>query len=299
MNAPPIVWASCPPLAAESLHRPEPALPAGSCDAHMHVFGEPARYPPAKGARYTSPGAPLDTYMHVAAALGLDRAVLVQPSYYGSDNAYLLDCLARSPGRYRGVVMAPASTPLRELRAWHQLGVRGLRLDLFKASAEGKSVEAVVSDLRASCESAARLGWSVDLYVPGQLCLQITPAFGDLACPVTIAHMGYLVTAPSISESACGEFIDAARAAAVWVKLTGFYRYGEGAGRERARWLAQALLDAMPQRLLWGSDWPHVMSPPQDSGDLLGEFLMLCPHESTQRQILVDNPTHLYGFGPA
>lgn len=265
----------------------------------MHVFGPPTRYPPAQGARYTLPEATAHHYQATAAALGLYRAVLVQPSFYGSDNRCLLDTLATGAGRYRGVAIASPEADMGLMRRWHQQGVRGLRLDLFMAQAQGRTVQDILAGFRASCATAAELGWSVDLYVPGKLCLALLPAFDRLPCPVSVAHMGYLVPNDTLSDTACQEFVDAARSSGTWVKLTGSYRYGQDAGRQRARWLAQMLLDAMPHRLLWGSDWPHVMAAPQNSGALLAEFLELCLDERQRQQILVDNPARLYDFMPS
>jgi len=262
----------------------------------MHVFGPADRYPPSGEARYTLPLATGRDYTATALALGLRRAVLVQPSFYEEDNRCLLDALRQPAGDWRGIVMAPLETPLSILRSWHELGVRGLRLDLFKARASGLPESAIHDLLARAGRLAQRLEWSVDLYVPGSLCHDALPVIATMPCPVSIAHMGY-VTRDDAEDGVHEEPFVARLAASgnIWVKLTGPYRL-EQADTGHADRMAAALIDAMPDRLLWGTDWPHVMAPPQDSGALLNRLATWCPTAAVSRRILVDNPCRLYGF---
>lgn len=291
----PSVHMSEPPLPAERISPPGFAMPADACDAHMHVFGSASAYHAQPDARYTLPDATAADYRGTATALGLRRAVLVQPSYYGADNACLLDALDADPAQRRGVVIAADDVGPGELAAWHARGVRGLRLDFFKQRASGSPLARQQDVLLRTCERAARLGWSVDLYIPGATCWQMARSFERLPCPVSIAHMGYLTPMEGITDTQCQEFVALVRGAPVWPKLSGAYRYGPGLGQARAKWLTSALIAAAPDRVLWGSDWPHVMSPPQDGGALLRHALAACD-ATVAADILVHNPARLYGF---
>lgn len=283
------------PIPAHALERLAWTLPIGACDAHMHVFGPPARYPADAAARYTCPPASIADYRRVAAALGLQRAVFVQPSFYGTDNLCLLDALAQTPNT-RGVVMIGAGVSSAQLSEWHAVGVRGLRVDLFRLKALGRTLDEIKVEVLAKCELAARLGWSVDLYVPGGIACGLADSFGTLPCPLSIAHMGYLGV-DQVSDAQCAAFLDAVEGGPVWFKLSGLYRYGPGRGQVRAEYLAKQLIARVPQRLLWGSDWPHVMDKPQDSGATLNALHRQCGGDAgLLARILVDNPTTLYGW---
>jgi predicted TIM-barrel fold metal-dependent hydrolase len=283
------------PIPANGLERPTWTLPAGACDAHMHVFGPPAQYPAAVAARYTCPPAPLADYRGMASALGLQRAVFVQPSFYGTDNSCLLDALVQMPNT-RGVVMVGAGVSLAQLSEWHAIGVRGLRVDLFRLAALGRTPGEIKVEMFAKCELAARLGWSVDLYVPGGIACGLADAFGTLPCPVSIAHMGYL-TVDQASDAQCAAFLDAVESGRVWLKLSGLYRYGPGRGQARAEHLAKQAVARVPKRLLWGSDWPHVMDKSQDAGAMLNVLHRQCGADARLlARILVDNPATLYGW---
>lgn len=282
------------PIPFNGLERPTWTLPAGACDAHMHVFGPSAQYPADVAARYTCPPAPLADYQRVAAGLGLQRSVFVQPSFYGTDNSCLLDALAQTPNA-RGVVMVGPGVSLAQLNEWHAIGVRGLRVDLFRLVALGRTLGEIKAEVLAKCELAARFGWSVDLYVPGGVACGLADSFGALPCPVSIAHMGYL-SVDQASDAQCAAFLDAVDSGPVWFKLSGMYRYGPGQGEARAEYLAKQLIARVPQRLLWGSDWPHVMDKPQDAGAFLNALYRYCGGDARLlARILVDNPATLYG----
>ena len=292
------VWQSEVPIAPESLTAPAFSMPAGACDAHMHVFG-PATFAAAPAARYTLPAASPEHYAAVARTMRIDRAVLVQPSFYGSDNAFLLEALKNNHGRWRGAVMLSEIVPASQLRHWCELGVRAIRVDLFKALANGADLRHIHELLARTCELAAELEWSVDLYLPGRLCWQLLALFPTLQCPVSIAHIGYLAPLNEVSDAQCDEFVDVVRRSPVWPKISGMYRYGPGAGNARAQSLARKLVATAPDRLLWGSDWPHVMATPQDTGKILNEFATLCEDDRVRHRILVTNPARLYGFALA
>lgn len=290
-----MTWRSEPPFAAAALTRPSFFVPALACDAHAHVFGVPHRYPPAAGARYTHPPeAGASEYSEVLARLGMRRGVLVQPSYYRYDNSCMLDALAGDDADLRAVAMIDPAAPLPDLDDWHRRGVRGLRMDLFRAQALGRGVEAMFGELEALAGIARKRGWSLDLYAPGTAVDALAPKLAELPVPVSVAHMGYFH--PNAEESAMFRaFLATAKAASnLWIKLTGTYRLAPPGGQAAVDRMARALVDACPQRLLWGSDWPHVLAHPLDTGILLQRLATWCPDERLRSCILVENPAQLY-----
>jgi predicted TIM-barrel fold metal-dependent hydrolase len=290
-----MTWQSAPPFPASALTRPSFFVPALACDTHAHVFGRPEHYPPAAGARYTHPPqAETSDYKAVLARLGVRRGVLVQPSYYRFDNTCMLDALAADAPNLRGVAMIDPSAPLPDLDDWHRRGVRGLRMDLFRAQALGRSPEAIFDELEALSGIAAARGWSVDLYAPATAVDALAAKLAALPVAVSVAHMGYFH--PNVEEGAMFRaFIAAAKAAPnLWIKLTGTYRLAPPGGQREVDSMARALVDACAERLLWGSDWPHVLAHPLDTGALLQRLATWCPDERARSRILVENPAQLY-----
>lgn len=287
-------WESSPPFPAATLTPAGYPVPERACDTHAHVFGPAQRYPAAAGARYTHPpNADAVDYRGVRARLRLGRGVLVQPSYYRFDNRRLLDALA-GEADLRGVAMIDHSASPPDLAEWHRRGVRGLRVDLFREQALGGGLDGMRAALRSLADLAAGVGWSLDLYAPGAVVARLVPELAALPVSVTIAHMGYLH--PGTEEAAdFGEFIARAAAAPnLWIKLTGSYRLAPPAGQWGVDDMAKALVSVMADRLLWGTDWPHVLADAQDTGLLLHRLADWCVGERLRRRILVENPARLY-----
>ena len=290
-----MVWQSQPPFPAEALTVPAFEMPAAACDAHAHVFGPAARYPCVPDARYSHP-ARTDTkeYARVRQRLGTPRAVLVQPSYYRSDNRYLLDALATDTSNFRGVAMLDHEGAVPDLADWHRRGVRGLRADLFREQSLGRSLAQMSAALAKLADLAAAQRWSLDLYAPGTLVAPLMDHLAALPSPVTIAHMGYFH--PGTDEAGLFEaFVErAAKASNLWVKMTGSYRLASAAAQPRVDQMARTLAAALPERLLWGSDWPHVLADPTDTGLLLGRMGLWCSDARMRNRILAENPSRLY-----
>ena len=288
-------WQSQPPFPAASLTPPSFAVPDLACDTHAHVFGPPQRYPAVTEARYTHPPkSETGDYAGVLRRLGVRRAVLVQPSYYRFDNRCMLDALDADPVNLRGVAMIDPAGALPDLDDWHRRGVRGLRMDLFLAQAQGRSADEMFTALEEMAGIAAARGWSVDLYCPGRAAHALAGRLGRLPVPISIAHMGYLH--PGTDEEALfPEFVAAlSRAPNVRVKLTGSYRLAPAAAQSGVDRMAKALVAALPDRVLWGSDWPHVLADPVDTGALLARLAGWCPDEQVRRRLLADLPAELY-----
>jgi predicted TIM-barrel fold metal-dependent hydrolase len=276
---------------------PRLQLPALACDCHAHVIGPHERYPLSPERVYTPQPCTTQDYEHLLAQLGVARAVLVQPSIYGSDNRLLLDALARDPSRYRGVAVAAESTGDEELRQWHAAGVRGLRVNLVDR--HDKTPGLPLPQLRAMAERIAPLGWHLELLVHADEHVAQLPALADMAAPVVLGHFGYQATHDGTRNAGFRELLRLLPGGRVWIKLTGPYRITrEPLPYPPTRDLALQLAQAGANRLVWGSDWPHVMlkgAMPNDAEfvDLLEGWL---PDAALRRQVLADNPTVLYGF---
>ncbi len=290
-----MVWQSQPPFPAEALTAPAFEMPARACDAHAHVFGPATRYPCVADARYSHP-ARTDTedYVRLRQRLRTPRAVLVQPSYYRFDNRCLLDALASDSSNVRGVAMIDHEGVVPDLADWHRRGVRGLRVDLFREQALGRSLAQMGAALAKLAELAAAQGWSLDLYAPGSLVAELMDHLAALPSPVTIAHMGYFH--PDTDEASLFDtFVErAARASNLWIKLTGSYRLASPAAQHRVDDMARTLVAALPERLLWGSDWPHVLADPTDTGLLLARMDLWCSDLRARNRILSEHPSRLY-----
>jgi 2-pyrone-4,6-dicarboxylate lactonase len=292
------------------------ALEALACDTHLHVFGPPRRYPLRPGVTTAPWQATLDAYREIAAQLGLGRQVLVQPSLYGPDNSCLLDALETAgPGRARGVVQVDDAGPGpadRELARWHALGVRGLRVNCFPLGQARHGVrspmvpepgwaDAVLPGLARQAALARELGWHLDLLAPGWLVAELLPALRGLPVSFVLAHLGMFPAEDGPGQpgfrALLGLMTDGS--GRCWVKLSGPYRISRREGFTDVVPMAQALLAAAPDRVLWGSDYPHLSWTDEISpADMMALLGRLVPDPVGRARVLVRNPALLYGFDP-
>lgn len=229
-------------------------------------------------------------YRTVMRALGVERAVLVQPSVYGTDNSALLDALNAGGSSFRGVAVLSPDTSHARLKEMHDLGVRGVRLNLVNPPV------LAVDDAISLSRSIAPLGWhlQVQLRISREGCAQLIHLAQHVAVPLVLDHVG-------LPDSAAlpAELMWLLRRGQCWIKLSGLYRSHYLYARPtRLAALVAMLLDANPQQLLWGSDWPHteqITSVPQ-TATLLDQICNLLPNVAAQQLIFVDNPARLYGF---
>ena len=284
----------CPP-ADPAPRQPRFAMPANACDSHAHIFGPAEKYPwsPARG--YTPPDALPATYEHLHKTLGVSRGVITQPSVYGIDNSATLDYVAAHPDRLRAVVSVDSSITDRELEAMHARGARGIRVNL--ADPGGNPFKSF-TELRRVAARLKPLGWHIEflLHVHDADMAEL----GTLPVSISIGHFGYMPTSLGIDHPRYRGFLDRVADGNCWVKLTGPYRITSGRHLpyEDTVPLAHALVARRPDRILWGTDWPHPMCPipmPND-GTLTDMLLDWVPDEKTRTRILVDNPAELYGF---
>lgn len=262
---------------------PRTAAPAGSCDCHMHIVGPFARYPLRETRTFVPPEATLDDYRATARTVGIDRMVIVQPSFFGTDNACTLDAAAAMEGRARAVVVVAPDATEDELRSMHGRGARGVRLQgVASGGLSLDSLEQVAARIRP-------LGWHVQLYLDSRRLPDLAERLRRLPVDVVFDHMAHVERASGVDEAGFRVLLDLLASGRAWVKLSNALF---PASAERAR----RLIAANPERALWGSDWPHVAygeDPPED-GALLDALADWAGSEATRRRILVDNPSSLY-----
>jgi predicted TIM-barrel fold metal-dependent hydrolase len=265
-------------------------MPANACDAHLHI-NDPRFAPSPTG----SGGRTLDDYRRVQQHLGLQRAVIVQSKLYGTDNRCLLDALHQLTGQGRGIAVVTPSISDDELQSLNEGGVRGLRFSLWKAADQVVHVE----DIAPLAARVAQWGWHIQIHMAAEQILDQQALLANLPVPIVFDHLGRLPPGSAASHPAFRFIAGLIEADRAWVKLSGAYLNTEIGGPDYpdASLIAKAFAQCAPQRLVWGSDWPHVTEAhaPDDARllELLGEWT---GSEAARDAVLVDNPARLYGF---
>lgn len=281
----------CAPMrAAETNTRPDFRVPEGACDTHFHVF-EPG-YPHAATRQYTFPDGTLAQYRRLLEVLGIDRMVLVQPTYYGNDNSLTLDVLQEVGSRCRAVVRIEEDASDAELDRYDRLGVRAIRLDLF--ARRQAPLPDTIAYIRRMAVRAADRGWHVQFYTPGSIVRDLIPFFGDLEHDFVIDHMGYMVESEGLGQADFDRLLQVLKLGKCWVKLSGPYRVAKDKPLASTRPIGRALVECRPDRLIWGSDWPHLIDGQRDTGELLNLLLDWAPDEGDRHKILVEGPDTLF-----
>jgi 2-pyrone-4,6-dicarboxylate lactonase len=271
--------------------RPLWPAPDGACDAHCHVFGPAVRFPYAPERRYTPDDAPKEALAALHARLGLSRAVIVQASCHGTDNRAMLDCIATDPRRFRGVAIVDDGFGEAELRTLHEGGVRGVRFNFVKHL--GGAPDMAV--FRRGVDRIRPLGWHVVLHLDAPDIAALAPMVAALPVPAVIDHMGRCPAADGVEQPAFRALLELARRDHVWVKVSGIERIAEPPFRAGLP-LARALMQAIPRRVLWGTDFPHPnLKHAVDEADLV-DLLPDYGDGAALQALLVDNPARLYGF---
>lgn len=278
---------------------PQHALPSGACDSHAHVFGPYDRFPLAHASSYAPPLAPAALHRAMLAAIGAARGVLVQPAPYGTDASALLDAIAASDGRLRGIAVADATASEAELQALYDGGVRGLRFVEVRAPNGTPYAGSVGADqLLAMAPAMRKVGLHAQLWAPIDSYAALLPQIRAAGIDVVLDHMACVKTERGIDDPAFQAVLQAVRDGGVWVKLTLCRVSTQAPSYADARLFHDALVAAAPTRLLWGSDWPYVRMDEKspDVGVLLDQFAGWVPDTTTRQLILVHNPAALYGF---
>lgn len=265
-------------------------LPALACDCHVHAFGPYARYPLDAARKYTPAEARLEEYRRVMAKLGTGRVVLVQPSVYGVDNSCQRDAIAALGDRARGVAVIDERASAEELSGLAAAGFAGVRLNIMRAEN--------FNSLERLAQRAADVGWHLQLHVPGWSLPEITERLLALPSEFVIDHLGRVDADAGLGQPAFQSLLRLVDSGRCWVKLSAPYRMDlGGAPWRKAAPFARELVRRNPERMIWGTDWPHpdVAEVPEDQG-LLDVLLDWVPEEAVRNRILVDNPAKLYGF---
>lgn len=276
-------------------HPPSFAPPPGACDAHCHVFGPAARFPFAENRAYTPPDSGIDLFERLQHRLGLERAVFVQASCHGTDNAAMVDALEHGEGRYAGVAMIDESFTDADIGRLHDAGVRGTRFN-FVAHLGG------APDLDVFWRLVDRVqpfGWHIVLHFDAKDLPQYAELLDRMPCPFVIDHMARVPVTDGVEQEPFQRLLELMADERCWVKVSGAERLtADGPPPyDDVVPYAQALIAAAPDRVLWGTDWPHpnVRHMP-DEGDLLDLMLRFAPDEAVRNRILVTNPETLYDF---
>ena len=278
--------------------RPRLALPEGAIDTHVHVF-EPG-YPLSPARGYNPPRSTLADLEHLHAKLGLERVVFTQPSVYGIDNSAILDAMdklnAKKPGRARAVVALDMTVTEKQLAALDRRGVRGVRLNT-----DNKGGMPIGFDEIPVLEARIRpFGWHLEFLFPGKDIVELMPVFGALKVPMSIAHFAYQPATAGVKAPGFQALLELARRGNTWIKISGANRVSatDLPPYDDVAPLARALIDAAPDRIVWGTDWPHpnkYVANPND-GDLVEAFGDWVGDAATRRRIMVDTPAAFYRF---
>jgi 2-pyrone-4,6-dicarboxylate lactonase len=270
-------------------------LPPHTCDAHCHVFGPAATFPYAPDRSYTPPDAPKESLAALHAVLGIERAVLVQASCHGTDNRAMLDAIKASGGRYRGVAILDSSVTEADYAALHDCGIRGVRFN-FVEHLGGRPDMALFHQV---IERIRALGWHLVVHLDAVDIPEISTLLRRVPLPFVIDHMGRVKANGGLEQRPFRALLELMKLDTCWVKVCGSERVSSaGPPFLDAVPFARAIVNAAPDRVLWGTDWPHpnVGRFVPNDGDLVDLVAEIAPDEVQREKLLVHNPANLYGW---
>ena len=285
-----------PPV--RDLRKPSLVLPRGAIDTHVHVFEPDYALSPERG--YNPPFSTLADLKHLHATLGIDRVVFTQPSVYGIDNAAILDGMkalnAATPNRARAVVALDMSFTERDLAALDAAGVRGVRLNTDNKG----GMPIAFDDIPELSARIRPFHWHLEFLFPGKDIIELMPVFTSLTVPMSIAHFAYQPASAGVKAPGFLALVELARRGNAWIKISGANRVSRGdlPPYDDVKPMAHALIAAAPERIMWGTDWPHpnkYVANPND-GDLVDAFGDWVTDEAMRRKIMVDTPAAFYRF---
>jgi 2-pyrone-4,6-dicarboxylate lactonase len=276
--------------------KPKLHLPPGSWDTHCHIFGPKDLYPFAATTSLNPADAPRERLFALHATLGIERCVIVQSAVHGMDNRVVEDALAARGGAYLGVALLPVSVADAELRRLDQVGFRGVRFNFVKHLHQSASIEQVL-DLAFRL---ADIGWHLQIHVESSLIEAMVVALARSPVPVVIDHMGRVDAELGLQQAAFQHLLRLLQHDRFWVKVSGCDRITRaGPPYADALPFARKLVTEFPDRVLWGSDWPHPAHPGPipDDGMLVDIIAEMAPSEELRRKLMVENPRRFYDRG--
>ena len=288
MSAGPLTWNPNPST-------PRIALPAGATDTHCHVFGPASRFPFDPASALQPADATKERLFALHDMLGISRCVIVQSGVHGFDNRAVADAIAARPGRYLGIALGPADIADETIADLDAQGFRGIRFNYMSHLAPGASPDA----LRALAPRLADVGWHLQVHMEASLIAGLAPVLASLPATVVIDHMGRIDASLGQDDEAFQALLRLLENEHVWVKVSGSERASRrDAPYEDAVPFARRLVRTYPDRVLWGTDWPHpnFRADPPDDGVLVDLLADIAPDEASLHALLVDNPMRLYRF---
>jgi predicted TIM-barrel fold metal-dependent hydrolase len=282
-----------PPEHATQPRRPPPP---GAADCHAHIFGPFDRFPLMERRTYTPLELPGERFLKMLDEIGFTRGVLVQPSVYGTDCRAMLRSLALDPARLRGIAVISPEVTDSELAQMHAQGVRGAR---FSRPPAGMAVNTVDFDaLQPLAPRLAALGWHAQVVAPCAHLVEVVPRLLAHGLPLVVDHFGLVDPSRGLNDESFQALLSLLGGGRIWLKLTPFRSSKRYPDYEDIEPFHRAVLAANPERLLWGSDWPHahLKTDMPDAGQLVDLFDRWTANDPLRQQILVDNPASLYGF---
>lgn len=274
--------------------KPSVKLPAGACDSHCHIFGPGDVFPYHPNRSYTPPDAGKDKLKALHDHLGIDRAVIVHASCHGPYMDATLDAIASSGGAYRGTSIVETSITDAELRRLHEGGIRAARFNFVKHLESVPTPE----DLNRMADRVKEMGWHLVVHLDAVDITELSPLLLGLPVPFVIDHMARVKASEGLDQVPFKTLLELMQHESAWVKICGGERVSSSEPPfHDAIPFAQALIAAAPDRVLWGTDWPHpnVRIMPND-GELVNLFGEYTSDPVVQKQILIDNPDRLYFY---
>lgn len=288
--------ANAPVPHSSGTERPRLAAPPRACDCHMHIYD--ARYAPAPHWKSIPPVAPVDTYRRWQQRIGTTRTVVVQPSTYGTDNRCTVDAVRQLGPSARAVAVLDTGASTQELEQLNAAGVRGVRVNFVMPQPWGITTP---DRLHAMARRVAALGWHVQVFLHARQIVEMQDVLANLPAPLVIDHLGRLPQPEGCAHPAHAVILRLLDQGRTWIKLSGVYMdtvTGPPSYRDMLP-VARSFVRAAPERVVWGSDWPHpTQQQKPDDAALFDLLLDWADDEPTRRRILVDNPERLYGFNP-
>jgi 2-pyrone-4,6-dicarboxylate lactonase len=287
-----------PPYWISTPNKPKLKLPAGACDAHVHVFGPRNRFPFAEGRRYTPSDAPKELLFTLHERLGIEHCVIVQPACHGTANSVTIDAIAATRGSYKGVALVPMTISDAELKRLDAAGLCGARFHYMTHLAKGPRVDEVIR----FGKRLADIGWHLQIHMEAELIADLTSALKRSPVPVVIDHMGRIDASLGLDQPPFRALLALLADKNVWVKVSGSDRITrQGPPYSDAVPFARKLVTEFGDRCVWGTDWPHPnhQGPIPDDGMLVDILAEIATSETARQALLVDNPRRFYRFAPA